>query len=216
MDTVPMTPEEVQNFKFRVTVEGVDFDVPVNYHYEEFERFKIWPRPPRAQVEGRARRKVDVIEITALLPDVEPYTEANAAEFGVRGFGKEVSATLFKRRSGLASWQYYFDYAGKQLVRLPESPEIPDMVHYREAYQGTVSDHRDIYLSHDHPEEDLIRIICRNKKEEGDFPYCKVETLYSDRFNLNLTFGREYLGQWREIERKVKRVFDDFREAARN
>jgi len=34
-----------------------------------------------SEVHGVTRREVDYIVITALLPDMEPYTEENAAEF---------------------------------------------------------------------------------------------------------------------------------------
>jgi hypothetical protein len=41
-----------------------------------------------------------------------------------------------------------------------------------------------------------------------------LDTPYLDRFDLEISFARPYLGQWRDIERKVKTLFDQFRESA--
>lgn len=204
-----MTPEQVQTFKFHATVEGIDFDVPVNYFHQEFAMLHVWPRPTRAQLEGRVRRKADDIEITALLPVIAPYTEANAAEFEQPGWGKKVRASLSKRRRGLASWSYYFSYAGSRLVQQPASAVVPGMVYYRDP----VTD-EDVYFSNDHPEKNMTRIICKGKEKEWQYSYCKVETTYLDRFDLDLTFSRQYLGQWRVIVSKLQGLFDGFREAA--
>lgn len=208
-NTQPMTPEEVRTLKFRTSVEGYGFDVPVNYLYDDFEVHKRWPRPPRAQVEGRGRDKVDEIKITALLPDMEPYTEANAAQFAEPGFGKKVLARLYKRRYWIANWQYYFSAVGPFLTRLPDTQDAPGMVHYR--YERGKED---VYLSYDHPENDLIRIICKDKLRDWEYQACHVDALYSDSFNFYLAFDRAYLSQWREIDRKIQALFDRFHDSA--
>lgn len=200
-----MTPEEVKTLKFRVSVEGVAFDVPVNYSHSEYAMFKAWPRPPQAQVEGRERPKVDVIKIIALLPDMEPYTEANATEFDRNDWGRKVSGYLTKRR---VNWKYYFDNVGPRLKRLSDSPEVPGMLYYRDPAAK-----HDVYLSHDHPDPNVTRIICKDP-EKGKFPDCNVYTVYLDRFDFQITFARPYLGQWRDIERKSKALLDRFRESA--
>jgi hypothetical protein len=206
-ETKPMTLEEVKTLKFHVSVEGVAFDVPVNYHHEEFAMLKVWPRPPQAQVERRERPKVDVIKITALLPDVEPYTEANAVEFEKPGWGKKVEAYMTKRR---VNWKYYFDNFSQRLVKLPESPEVSGMLHYRDSLAR-----HDVYFSHDHPDPNLTRIICPDSSiDKAPSPSCHVQTVYMDRFDLKITFARPYLGQWRDIERKLKALFDRFHESA--
>jgi hypothetical protein len=204
-ETRPMTPEEVKTLKFRVSVEGVAFDVPVNYHHEEFAMLKVWPRPSQAQVEGRERPKVDVIKITALLPDMEPYTEANAAEFNKPGWGKQVKVYMTKRR---VNWKYYFDNVGPRLKRLPDSPEVPKMLYYRDPAAK-----HDVYLSHDHPDSNLTRITCKDSGKRK-FPYCTVYSGYLDRFDFQITFARPYLSQWRDIERKLEAVFNRFHESA--
>jgi len=83
------------------------------------------------------------------------------------------------------------------------------MVHYRDT-RGR----EDIYLSYDHPENDLIRIICKDKIKEWQQQYCSVDALYSDSFNLYLVFDRAYLSQWREIDSKIQALFDRFHDSA--
>lgn len=198
-----MTPGEIQTLEFRVSVEGVKFDIPVNYHYEEFETLKVWPRPAQAQVDGRERPKVDVIKITALLPDMAPYSEGNAVEFEHKGWGRKVRVYMTARR---VDWKYYFDNFAKRLEKLPKSAEAPSMLHYRDPLAR-----HDVYFSHDRPHPELIRILC---KEEGKFPYCRVQTVYLDRFDFEISFAREHLSQWRDIEHKLKALFDRFRSSA--
>lgn len=203
----PMTPEELATLKFRVSVEGIAFDVPANYHYSEFEMYREWPRPPKAQVEGKERTKVDVIKITALLPDLSPYTEENAAEFRAPGLGKEVIGYMARRR---INWEYWFSNAFKRMKRMPGLPEMPGMLRYRDPLARY-----DVYLSHDKPQLDsnLKRIICPDFKPK-QLPSCELQTPYLDRFDLEIRFSRSYLHQWREIEQKMKALLDSFRESA--
>jgi len=51
-----------------------------------------------------------------------------------------------------ANWFYYFEHFAYRLERLPNSPEVPGMLHYRD----TLAKH-EAFLSHDHavPEWDL-------------------------------------------------------------
>jgi hypothetical protein len=205
-DTQPMTPEEVQTLKFRVSVEGVAFDVPVNYHHGEFETIKVWPRPPQAQVEGRKRPKVDVIRIYALLPDMHPYMEANAAEFDKPGWGKKARVYLTKRR---ANFKYFFDNFGQRLQRLPESPEVPGMLHFLDYDNHLFFSHVPI----EPMDPNLVHIKC-SERGSVPSPSCNIWTVYLDRFDLQIAFARSYLAQWRDIERKTKLLLDKFRESA--
>lgn len=85
----PLTLEQAMNLNFRVSIKGAPFDTPVNYHHTEYSYFKKWPRPPQGQIDGTERREVDYIKVTALLPDMSPYSAENAAEFEKPGGGKD-------------------------------------------------------------------------------------------------------------------------------
>ncbi len=88
--------------------------------------FKSWPRVPQEQIEGKSRPQVDSIKITALLLDIEPYTEANAAEFNKAGWGKQIEVLM--SRLPAANWSYYFANFLGRLKRLPNSPDVPGML----------------------------------------------------------------------------------------
>ena len=121
------------------------------------------------------------------------------------------------------SFDYYFKYtAPKSLERLPDSPDVPRMLHYNDKYNQ-----EDVFLSHDHAVPELTFIRCNHAEEAYQSPYCKVETQYryetsnnknSDKkitpFYLNYSFARSYLPQWREIDRKLKALYDQFAQSA--
>lgn len=201
----PMSLEEASHLKFRVSVEGVPFDVPVTYAHSEYVMFKSWPRVPKEQTEGKSRPQVDSVKITALLPDIEPYTEKNAAEFDKLGYGKKIEVHMSHRS---VNWPYYFKHFFNRLKRLPDSPEVPAMLRYLDA----VTKH-EVFLSADKPQDDLIRIICHSQEfdsKPAPSPSCHVETVFLNRFEFSYSFHRNYLGQWREIDRKLKARYEEF------
>ncbi len=195
------------------------FDVPLNYHYRLFNKnFYNWP----AFLEDflKTRSAVDFINIDALLPDVEPVTEQNWNILCGSGLGA--------KNPGLhhppPSFDYYFNIqAPTRLERLPDSPEVPGMQRYRDNMTEA-----DIYLSHDHavPELTRIRYPFSRPDQSAD---CEVATQYvyktnvteqgkaiskSTPFYLNYRFSRDYLPQWRKIDRKLRMLFDHFAQSA--
>jgi hypothetical protein len=191
--------EEAKHLQYHATLKGtgLGFDIPVTYYHSGYLRNqRRWPRP------SHAREEVDYITIDALLPDLEPYTETNAAEFETPGWGRKIKASMTHLPRG--DWAYYFKNFAYRLERLPDSPEVPGMLHY----QDTLTKH-EIFLSHDRPAPNLIFINCRDTTNRP-FPSCDVQTLYRNRFYFKYTFGRSFLSQWREIDCKLKALFDHF------
>ena len=95
--------EEAKLLKYRLTLKGagLDFDVPLNYDHRAYlQNHRQWPRPPHG------RQAVDYITIHALLPDLEPYTELNAAEFEKPGWGRVIRAST--THLPRVDWFYYF------------------------------------------------------------------------------------------------------------
>lgn len=199
----PMTLNELKELKFKVTVEGVNFDVPVLYHYND-AYLGTWPTPTDDELGGK-RKKVDVLRFKALLPDLAPYNENNANEFEVLGHGKKVGIYVTKRRVNL---DYYFNGAFKRLVQLPASQYVPNMYRYKDPMT-----YDQIYLSQNKPTDKLIKITCNDPELDPRPPVsasCEVQTVYQDRYDLTLTFALEYLPQWREIDQKAQQLLDSF------
>ncbi len=93
------------------------------------------------------------------------------------------------------------------------------MLHYRDNMTEA-----DIYLSHDHAVPELIRIRCPFSTPDQSAD-CEVGTQYvyktnltekgktiskSPPFYLNYRFSRDYLPQWRKIDRKLRVLFNHF------
>lgn len=195
-----MTLEEAKHLHYAVRVENVDFNVPLLYHPLEGLRVKGWA-PPKPE-----RETVDAIRIVALLPDLDFYNEKTAKEFKVLGYGKKVRILMSHYR---VNWPYYFAGAYQRLIKLPEHPLVPGMFHYRDP----LSDMNDIFMSHDQPVRELMRIRCDNPELDphpAPSPACTVTTQYRNQFQLEYHFALEYLKQWRDIDRKVKVLLDSF------
>ncbi len=212
----PTTWEDAKNIKNQSSLDGVGFDVPLNYELGEFQRPQSnWPKLTKKIREGKTRPAVDFIKIHALLPDLEPVTEENIAFFMDPSYGRKIHAFITHPRS----FQYFFtNTAPKSLERLPDSAEMPGMLHYRD---NNFQD--DVYLSHDHDDPNLIFIRCHNLPKRVS-PSCGIETVFRHKFNhnqndeiststtfyLGYKFSKVYLPQWREIDYKVKALFEQF------
>lgn len=203
-----MSIEDAKNLEFRVSVGGVAFDVPVNYHHQDYELLRQWPRPPDGQLEGRERTPVDYIRIYALLPDMAGYTESNAREFDTPGWGRKVGISMTHRQRII--WKYYFENTAPRLRPDPESRQVPGMIHFIDTTG------QDIYLSHDHPNKDIVRIIC-DLDSAAPSPACQVDTKYGEKaFELTYNFSLQYLSRWREIDHSIKALLDRFAQSAKN
>lgn len=200
----PLSLEEAKHLKFRVSLEGVPFDVPVTYAHSEYVMFKHWPIVPEEQIEGRLRPNVDWIKLTALLPNIDPYTEEKSAEFDRVGWGKKISAGVTHRR---VNWDYYFKNFFYRLKRLPDSPGVPLL-----RYLDTVTKH-EVYLSDNKPRDDLVQIICSAPEfdpKPPPSPSCEVVTVFLSRFELRYSFHRDYLNQWPSIDSRLKSRYEEF------
>lgn len=217
------TLAEARKINIHSSVDGVHFDVPLTYHFRGYnKKAKGWPGVSKGQIEGTERPAVDYIHVYALLPDLAPMSEENLAEFEVPGHGKKVVASLTHFRP----WDYYFKNTFPRTERRAESPEVPGMLH---RYDPVA--HYDLYLDQTVPSPDLTRITCRDQTfRRHASPACEVETSYRPAldiiasehiegtvFRLEYYVPSPYLSQWREIDGKLKALFDQFiRDAARH
>lgn len=202
----PLSLQEAMTLRFRASVKGAAFDMPVNYHYVQYSYFKEWPRPTQGELDKVERRDVDVIKVTALLPDMSPYTLESAAEFETPGWGKTVSI-YFSQEKNLNLAGYI-----SKLVKM-ENSTLPGVLQYESWSRD------DLFFSSDQ----LIKIRCDNEpSKKGRYPYCEVLRPYHYKkknngtalpvFHLRYTFSRDYRQQWREIDEKVVALFDRFAE----
>ncbi len=207
-----MSGEDLRDLILRVSARGSDipFDIPVAYGYDRLllKRDGYWPCRDEHETRGQGRWPMDQISFVALYPEMTPCTEENAAECACSGWGRRIKAGISRPLfPDKRHWRTFFDSVYPRLSRLPESPEVPGMIHYHA--MG-----RDIYLSHDHPADELIEISCISfARPEIVSPRCRAErlvTIAGTRFRLYYHFARAYLPQWRDIDARVKALFERF------
>lgn len=210
------TLAEARKINIHSSVDGVHFDVPLTYHFRGYDqKTKGWPGVSQGQIDGTERPTVDFIHIYALLPDLAPMNEENLAQFEVLGYGKKVIASL----THIRSWDYYFKNSFPSVEPRPESVEVPRMLHYYDPKAR-----QNLYFSHDHATDELTRITCDDQTFfHHVFPACKIETAYRPApdlitskgiegaiFRLEYQLPSQYLQHWREIDKKLKALIDQF------
>src|SRR5271169_4206037 len=218
------TLAEAKKINIAASVKGVNFDVPLTYLFRGYShKDGGWVDVVnKVEIAGTVRPSVDYINIYALMPDMAPLSEDNLADFEVPSWGKRVTVSLTHI---IRPWDYYFKNVFPNAERRPESSEVPGMLHY---YENRSSD---IYLSHGYATPDLTKITCDDPKiSHVPFPSCTIETSYRPPpvlmtsihkegtiFRLEYHFSSQYLSQWRDIDQKLKSLFDQFiLTAARN
>ncbi|WP_173053016.1 hypothetical protein [Candidatus Nitrotoga sp. AM1P] len=206
--------EEAKKISIRVSMDGVNFDVPLIYSFNGYNpQLHGWRSVPRGQIEGKKRPIVDFIKIDAILPGLSPVSDENLAQFEKLAWRQNMHASIAHMRP----WDYYFKYFFERLQRQPDLPKLPGMLHYYDP-----SAKADIFFSHDHPTDELVRIRCADENFfHSAFPICVVETSYSPApevalsksvkktvFYLRYELPSQYIAQWQPIGQKLKSRFD--------
>ena len=208
--------KDASKYSLRASVAGVPFNVPVSLSYRGYSKeFHGWPHLRKAYLDDSGTRlPFDYINIEALYPDMTPIDENNFKEFEVLGHGKRVAITLTYFRP----WDYYFKHTLPLEKKLPESPDMPGMHHY------FTRGYADYYLSHNYSTPDLTRVRCHRQSHwKHPSPGCVVETSYRPDsglmatigtngaiYRLEYRFAASYLPHWREMDAKIKAMFDQF------
>jgi len=98
------TLAEAKKITIRVSVDGVNFDVPLVYDFRGYnQQLHGWWVCRQGQIEGKERLSVDYVEVDALLPDISPMSEENLAQFEVLGWVKKYMSPLRTRDRGITS-----------------------------------------------------------------------------------------------------------------
>lgn len=211
-ETVLVLLKDAHKVVMHERVDSVNFDVPLTYmNRSYYPQAHGWQNVTKSQYDGKVRRTYDYIYITALLPELDPMSEQNYREFEKLGYGLKVRASL----THPVTRDYYFKNSFASLKRQPDDPDVPGMMHFYDLYgkQGKAN----IFFSHDHPAPDFTSIRCMEYTVPPPHPTCEVDTVFvykaNYRYRLTYSFARAYLPQWREIDRKMKALFELFAEA---
>lgn len=216
-DLPPTTWNDIKQLKLRSMVDGVAFEVPLSYSFGEYARnLYNWPKVSKDVREGKTWETVDVVKIYALLPDLEPVNEQNLDAFMALGWGQTLRAFITHPRP----FDYFFKNSAHILQRMPDVPEMPGLLHY-----VSIDNLDEVFLTHEYATPELTRIRC-SYTEPRQSPYCEIDKHFrieitrgdgasvSTMYYLQYSFSRAYLSQWREIDHKLKALFDQFAQSA--
>ena len=173
-------------------VAGTRFAVPKAY---------IWD--PSAW-KGGAR---DGINMHALLPDLEPYSEKNKAEFDSPGLGKVVTFLVHHNDNGRTAKKKVFERLMAMMIDPASAkPYEFGLIHY--SYSEQHKREKD-FLVHKEPSGVVHFFDCR---QEGTAPYpsCRTYLDYNDHVYVEINFSRHYLKDWKDIEAKVLSLIATF------
>ncbi|CAH1387353.1 hypothetical protein [Candidatus Nitrotoga sp. M5] len=205
---------EAKEMNFRVSMDGVNFDVPLTYNLKGYnQQLHGWGHLSQKKINGKERPAVDFIIIDAMLPDLSPLKEENLAQFEKLAWRQNLHASITHTRP----WDQYFKYFFERLQRQPESTKLPGMLHYYDP-----SDKADIFLSHAYPTDELIRIRCADESFfHNEIPICIIENSYHPApnvaisepikgkvFFLRYELPSQYITQWQTIDKKLKSRLD--------
>lgn len=205
---------EAQRISIPLSMDGVYFDVPLVYNFKGYsQQLHGWQNVPRKLIEGKKRPVVDFIKIDTMLPDISPLREENLAQFEKLAWEQNVHASITHG----VSWDDYFKYFFEKLQRQPDSMELPGMLHYYDP-----AGQADIFLSHDHPSDEFVRIRCPDKNLlHKVIPVCIVEAPYYPAlgakmetsrktmvFHLRYELPGQYIAQWSTIGQKLQSRFN--------
>lgn len=205
----PLTLAEASQMTLTSKIEGVSFAVPLTYFVKDYKLAGEWPRPRPQASDASKRKSVDALKITALLPDLAPYTDLNKDEFDSTSRGRKIDIYLTQReRLEIRS----LDVIVPRSKRMPEDPRVPGMMKFEDE-----TSRDDFYLNTLNVGYDMVSIRCI-RPDLYPFPIpspsCVVLSGYRNKFTVKVEFHSDYLSQWSQINRGTKELLDRFVEAA--
>lgn len=193
----------------KIELGGHRYNVPIWYTYgQTVEKQGRWLRAKPERVKVRA------LTISVLLPDLRPYHKEDDAYWKERGHGKRLEATI-TNSLGEPDWfkrlkNYYFGSTKKPGTEISNN-DVYGLIQFEDKGLGIRYFPLNIDLQ--------LTITCDSEKNNtpAETPFstsCKVKTNYKDGIAIEYYYGKRNLELWREIDIKLKRLFDDFERAA--
>lgn len=188
----------------RIELEGRKYNVPMRYTYgQAIEKHGRWPEAKSERV------KVGALTLSVLLPDLKPYFPEDDARWKVKGHGERIEITI---TNALGKPDWFQRYRGKYFAGQDQYSTRKEEGHGLILFAGHGYT-SDTYF----PVDDAIELTmsCDKQPKSADFfPSCNVRTNYRQGIGLDYYFSKDYLLNWREIDQKLKALFDRFEQAA--
>ncbi len=154
--------------------------------------------------------KVTGVNLQALLPNFEPYTEANKQEFEKPGWNRTIDLLLIqtdvyeKGKTSISRQQHYDLMLKKsQKTAKEKGPFGLTKVH---GIKWVMDD--DFFIGK-LPDGDFYWVMC-DPDGKHIAPSCKASVNYSDYTDLSYTFSKQYLSDWQTIDKKARNLIRQF------
>lgn len=202
------SPEEqkknLEEQTIRIELGGRKYNIPMRYVYSEaIEKRGYWPKAKKERIPVKA------FSINVLLPDIKPYYPEDDAEWKKLGHGKKLFLDIIQEDS--KNWystkrKIFFN---NQEIYYKRSDDVYDLAYFEPS--GELSD---VFFPLDENAE--LNIDCTPKKELDSTPSpgCSIKSNYKNGIVISYFFSRDYLKNWREIDRNLKNMLDKFEQEA--
>ena len=150
--------------------------------------------------------------IVGLLPDLDARSRQDREEMRrVRGWGRRIQMLVTAVGDPVADLnqrlEFRFSYFGP-FVRIGEAFGLVEMATDERARLGRW----EMYVQ---PNGDVeAGFIQCWFPDDVQYPSCRQVFVVADRFVVAATYGRSFLSEWRDIARRIERLFKEFREAS--
>lgn len=154
--------------------------------------------------------KAGGVNLHALLPDFEPYTEINRHEFDRLGWGRKITLVLsqtdiyIKGKTSVSRLEHY-----KLMLEEGQEPTIESSLFSLMKVRGIKWAAEDEFYIGTLPNGDFYWVRC-DLEGNSSFPSCQTDTSYSDYTKLHYTFAKRHLSEWIVIEKNVVKLINQF------
>ncbi len=161
--------------------------------------------------------KVTGVNLQALLPNFEPYTETNKQEFEKPGWNREISFLLSEHNianspTGKTSmtrkdvYERIIRSVSQQLKPTKDFPG-PFGLTLKKWIKPSPGD-KELYVGHK-KNGDFYWIKC-DPDNPKEFPSCSTYIEYSKQVTIHYTFSKQYLSDWKTIDQGVLNLIHQF------
>ena len=202
------SPEEqkknLEEQTIRIELGGRKYDIPVRYAYGEgFEKHGYWPGVKKERIPVKA------FSIDVLLPDLKPYYPEDDAEWKKLGHGKKLALSIMQEDSKNWYSSARKSFFNNQELYHKRSDDVYDL-----AYFEPTGGLRDEFFPLDENVELNIDCTPKKKLDSTPSPGCSIKSNYKNGIIIDYFFSRDYLKNWREIDRNLKNMLDGFEQTA--
>lgn len=176
-------------------------DIPSNYFYRKYVFRGVWWRAPSELLEG------DVINLEVAWPELTPWSIKTDKVFREPGRAQTISISFRKIRNEEWPFHYFKNYQ-QYLELMPGSNEAPGLLHFIDT---STEKTKDVFLEDDEPRYGMKKYVCSSNDGGVLYPSCKLmNSVYKENYIISYSFSRKHLSQWREMDSRLKEMFDSF------